>query len=145
VKKTIRKLRQERGESETQLAEALCAMLQDIQNLERGIASPSVERRPTGQARASRQTPIAAPRAAGAAMRPVKKSVKNGADDVAGQGARLSTECTHSTPEVRLPHPPKERFFPNPFERGCQAAATVGTGCRQSRLRGQHRRPARRG
>jgi hypothetical protein len=72
VKKKIRKLRQERGESETQLAEAPCATLQDIQNLERGIASPSVERRPNGQARASRQTRFGAPRAAGAATRPVK-------------------------------------------------------------------------
>ncbi len=72
MKKTIRKLRQERGESETQLAEALCATLQDIQNLERGIASPSVERRPNGQARAPWQPPIVAPRAAGTATRPVK-------------------------------------------------------------------------
>ena len=42
--KTIRQLRQERGESETQLAEALGTTLQEIQDLERGIASPSVER-----------------------------------------------------------------------------------------------------
>jgi transcriptional regulator with XRE-family HTH domain len=44
MKQTIRQLRQERGESETQLAEALGATLQEIQDLERGIASPSVER-----------------------------------------------------------------------------------------------------
>jgi transcriptional regulator with XRE-family HTH domain len=42
--KTIQQLRQERGESETQLAEALGTTLQEIQDLERGIASPSVER-----------------------------------------------------------------------------------------------------
>ena len=42
--KTIRQLRQERGEAETQLAEALGTTLQEIQDLERGIASPSVER-----------------------------------------------------------------------------------------------------
>ena len=42
--KTIRQLRQERGESETQLAEALGTTPQEIQDLERGIASPSVER-----------------------------------------------------------------------------------------------------
>jgi transcriptional regulator with XRE-family HTH domain len=42
--KTIRQLREERGESELQLADALSATPQDIQDLERGIASPSVER-----------------------------------------------------------------------------------------------------
>jgi transcriptional regulator with XRE-family HTH domain len=42
--KTIRQLRQERGESETQLAQALGATLQEIQDLEQGIATPSVER-----------------------------------------------------------------------------------------------------
>ena len=42
--KTIRQLREERGESETQLAAALGATLQDVQDLENGIASPSVER-----------------------------------------------------------------------------------------------------
>ncbi len=42
--KTIRQLREERGESETQLAAALGATLQDVQDLETGIASPSVER-----------------------------------------------------------------------------------------------------
>ena len=44
MKQTIRQLREARGESETQLAEVLGATLQDIQDLERGIASPSVER-----------------------------------------------------------------------------------------------------
>jgi transcriptional regulator with XRE-family HTH domain len=42
--KTIRQLREERGESEAQLAAVLGATLQDIQDLEQGIASPSVER-----------------------------------------------------------------------------------------------------
>ena len=42
--KTLRQLRQARGESETQLAEALGTTLLEIQDLERGIASPSVER-----------------------------------------------------------------------------------------------------
>jgi transcriptional regulator with XRE-family HTH domain len=42
--KTIRQLREERGESEAQLAAVLGATLQDIQDLELGIASPSVER-----------------------------------------------------------------------------------------------------
>ena len=50
MKKSIRQLRQERGESETQLAAVLGATLQDIQDLEDGIASPSVERLPNGQA-----------------------------------------------------------------------------------------------
>ena len=57
MKKTIRSLREERGESETQLAEALGTTLQDVHDLETGIASPSMERTPNGQARA-RQTPI---------------------------------------------------------------------------------------
>ena len=42
--KTIRELRQERGESQHQLAEALGATLLEIQDLEEGIASPSVTR-----------------------------------------------------------------------------------------------------
>jgi transcriptional regulator with XRE-family HTH domain len=42
--KTIRQLREERSESEAQLAAVLGATLQDIQDLEQGIASPSVER-----------------------------------------------------------------------------------------------------
>ena len=42
--KTIRELRQERGESEQQLADALRATPHDIQDLEAGIASPSLER-----------------------------------------------------------------------------------------------------
>jgi transcriptional regulator with XRE-family HTH domain len=42
--KTIQQLRQERGESQQQLADALGATPQDIQDLETGIASPSVER-----------------------------------------------------------------------------------------------------
>ena len=41
---TIRQLRQECGESETQLAEVLGATLQEMQDLEQGIAHPSVER-----------------------------------------------------------------------------------------------------
>jgi transcriptional regulator with XRE-family HTH domain len=44
MKKTIRQLRGERGESQMQLAEALGTTLRDIQDLETGIASPSVER-----------------------------------------------------------------------------------------------------
>jgi transcriptional regulator with XRE-family HTH domain len=44
MKKTIRQLREERGESQMQLAEALGATSQDVQDLETGIASPSVER-----------------------------------------------------------------------------------------------------
>jgi transcriptional regulator with XRE-family HTH domain len=44
MKTTIRQLREDRGESQTQLAEALGATLQEIQDLEQGIASPSVER-----------------------------------------------------------------------------------------------------
>ena len=44
MKKTIRHLREERGESEIQLAEALGATLRDIQDLETGVASPSVTR-----------------------------------------------------------------------------------------------------
>jgi transcriptional regulator with XRE-family HTH domain len=44
MKKTIRQLREERGESAMQLADALDTTLQDIQDLEQGIASPSVER-----------------------------------------------------------------------------------------------------
>jgi transcriptional regulator with XRE-family HTH domain len=42
--KTIRQFREERGESEMQLADALSATPKDIQDLEQGIASPSVER-----------------------------------------------------------------------------------------------------
>jgi transcriptional regulator with XRE-family HTH domain len=44
MKKTVRQLREERGESQMQLAEALSATLQEIQDLETDIASPSVER-----------------------------------------------------------------------------------------------------
>jgi transcriptional regulator with XRE-family HTH domain len=44
MKKTVRQLREDRGESQMQLAEALGATGQDIQDLETGIASPSVER-----------------------------------------------------------------------------------------------------
>ena len=44
MKQTIRQLREDRGESETQLAGVLGATLQEIQDLEQGIASPSVER-----------------------------------------------------------------------------------------------------
>jgi transcriptional regulator with XRE-family HTH domain len=44
MKKTIRQLREERGESPQQLAEALGATRHDVQDLEAGIASPSVER-----------------------------------------------------------------------------------------------------
>jgi transcriptional regulator with XRE-family HTH domain len=42
--KTVRQLREERGESQMELAGALGATLQDVQDLESGIASPSVER-----------------------------------------------------------------------------------------------------
>jgi transcriptional regulator with XRE-family HTH domain len=44
MKQAIRQLRETRGESETQLAEVLGATLQEIQDLEQGIAGPSVER-----------------------------------------------------------------------------------------------------
>ena len=44
MKSTIRQLREDRGESQTHLAEALGATQQEIQDLEEGIASPSVER-----------------------------------------------------------------------------------------------------
>ena len=44
MKQTIRQLREERGESTMQLAEALGTTLHDIHDLETGIASPSVER-----------------------------------------------------------------------------------------------------
>ena len=44
MKKPIRQLREDRGESPTQLTEALGATLQEIQDLEQGIAAPSVER-----------------------------------------------------------------------------------------------------
>jgi transcriptional regulator with XRE-family HTH domain len=44
VPKTIQELRQERGESQQQLAEALSATPHDIQDLETGVASPSLER-----------------------------------------------------------------------------------------------------
>ena len=42
--KTIRELREARGESEQHLADALGATRQDIQDLEIGVASPSVTR-----------------------------------------------------------------------------------------------------
>ena len=42
--KTIRELREARGKSQQQLADALGATLQDIHDLETGIARPSVER-----------------------------------------------------------------------------------------------------
>jgi transcriptional regulator with XRE-family HTH domain len=42
--KTIRQLREERGESTMELAGVLSATLQDVHDLETGIASPSVER-----------------------------------------------------------------------------------------------------
>jgi transcriptional regulator with XRE-family HTH domain len=42
--KTIRQLREERGESTMQLARVLGITLQDVHDLETGIASPSVER-----------------------------------------------------------------------------------------------------
>ena len=42
--KTIRQLREERGESTMQLASVLGATLQDVHDLETGVASPSVER-----------------------------------------------------------------------------------------------------
>ncbi|MCD6032220.1 MAG: Helix-turn-helix domain [Thermomicrobiales bacterium] len=42
--KTIRQLREERGESEQQLADALGATLSEIADLESGTASPSVQR-----------------------------------------------------------------------------------------------------
>jgi transcriptional regulator with XRE-family HTH domain len=44
VTKTIRQLRQERGESQQQLAAALGATVVEINDLEEGIASPSVTR-----------------------------------------------------------------------------------------------------
>ena len=44
MKKTIQQLREERGESQLQLAQALDATLTDITDLEDGIASPSVTR-----------------------------------------------------------------------------------------------------
>ena len=44
MKKTIRQLREERGESQIELAEALGVTRQDILDLEDGIAGPSVER-----------------------------------------------------------------------------------------------------
>jgi transcriptional regulator with XRE-family HTH domain len=44
MKKTIRQLREDRGESDFQLVDALSATSKDIQDLEQGIASPSVER-----------------------------------------------------------------------------------------------------
>ena len=42
--KTIRQLREERGESAMQLADVLGTTLQDIHNLETGVARPSFER-----------------------------------------------------------------------------------------------------
>jgi putative transcriptional regulator len=44
MKKTVRQLREDRGQSQMQLAETLGATLQEVQDLETGIASPSVER-----------------------------------------------------------------------------------------------------
>jgi transcriptional regulator with XRE-family HTH domain len=44
MKKTIWQLREECGESAMQLADALGATPQDVQDLEIGFASPSVER-----------------------------------------------------------------------------------------------------
>ena len=44
MKKTIHQLRAERGESTTQLAEALGISTLELDDLEAGIASPSVER-----------------------------------------------------------------------------------------------------
>ena len=44
MKKTIRQLREDRGESPTQLADALGATLLDVQDLENGVAGPSVTR-----------------------------------------------------------------------------------------------------
>ena len=44
MSKTIRQLREERGESTMELAGVLSATLQDVHDLETGIASPSVER-----------------------------------------------------------------------------------------------------
>ena len=41
---TIRQLREERGESQLQLADALSATLLEVQDLEDGVASPSVTR-----------------------------------------------------------------------------------------------------
>ena len=42
--KTIRQLREERGESAMELAQVLGVTLQDVDDLETGVASPSVER-----------------------------------------------------------------------------------------------------
>ena len=42
--KTIQQLREERGESQQQLADALDATLRDVQDLETGLSSPSLER-----------------------------------------------------------------------------------------------------
>jgi transcriptional regulator with XRE-family HTH domain len=42
--KTIRQLREERGESQMQLAEVLGATLTDVTDLEDGVAIPSVTR-----------------------------------------------------------------------------------------------------
>ena len=42
--KTIRQLREERGESTMQLAEAISVTLQDIHDLETGAVRPSVKR-----------------------------------------------------------------------------------------------------
>jgi transcriptional regulator with XRE-family HTH domain len=42
--KTIRQLREERGESQVQLAELLGATLTDVTDLEDGMATPSVTR-----------------------------------------------------------------------------------------------------
>ena len=44
MKKTIRQLREERGESEMHLADTLGVTLLDLQDLENGVASPSVTR-----------------------------------------------------------------------------------------------------
>ena len=42
--KTIQQLREERGESQQHLADAIGATLTDINDLERGVAGPSVTR-----------------------------------------------------------------------------------------------------
>jgi len=44
VPKTIRQLREERSESAMELAQVLGVTLQDVYDLETGVASPSVER-----------------------------------------------------------------------------------------------------
>jgi transcriptional regulator with XRE-family HTH domain len=44
IAKTIRQLREERGESTIKLAKVLGATLQEVHDLETGVARPSVER-----------------------------------------------------------------------------------------------------